>query len=470
MKASIAVVLAVMMIPAAWAQKEAPLPKDLPPLGSQPVYQPPAVAASKLGNGLTVWLIPEAGVPKVSLLLRVRGGFAADPADRPGIAELLATTVGVGTRTRTARQLAEQLQLAGGNLDTGADRDNILLSTSVLSSKLKPALAILSDLAQNASFPGDEVELARSNLKESLQQREAQPRFQASRALARAVFGSGPYSVIAPPAATVEKMTAEELRREYTRRFRPEQSILVVVGDFNTGVVRAQISQQFGSWKASGQGPVPQEARPAGGSVAHAVTVVPRPGSVQTALVLGGFGPLRRDADYEAAEVANAVYGGTFSSRLVENIREDKGYTYSPGSSVVTLRQAGLVQTRADVRNAVTGASLNEIVYELNRMVTTAPTQEELERAKRYLLGIEAVSLQSRAETASEYSDLWLDGLDAGALAQSLRKLDAIQLKEVEAAAHKYFPASRMAIIAVGDEKLIHEQLAPFGLPFREDK
>jgi zinc protease len=258
-------------------------------------------------------------------------------------------------------------------------------------------------------------------------------------------------------------MTTGELRSEYTRRFRPEQSILTMVGDFDAGAVRAQKAS------ASSNGLAPQDARP-GGPIAHAVTVVPRPGSVQTTLLLGGFGPLRGDADYEAAEVANAVYGGTFTSRLVQNIREDKGYTYSPGSSLVTLRQAGLVQTRADIRNPVTGASLNEILYELNRMVTTAPTQEELERAKRYLLGTEAVSLQSRAEAASEYSSLWLDGMDAGALAESLRKLEAIQLEEVEAAARKYFQASHMAIIAVGDEKVIHEQLAPFALPFHEEK
>jgi zinc protease len=191
---------------------------------------------------------------------------------------------------------------------------------------------------------------------------------------------------------------------------------------------------------------------------------------VQTTLVLAGFAPLRSDPDYEATQVANAIYGGTFSSRLVLNIREDKGYTYSPGSRLVTLRQAGYLRSQADVRNAVTGASLNEMLYELNRMATTSPTDEELGRAKRFLLGIEAINLQSRGALAFELARLWLNGLGPDGIATYNNKITATSSSDVDAAAHKYFPASRMAIVAVGDETIIRTALQPFGIPLQPAK
>jgi predicted Zn-dependent peptidase len=204
--------------------------------------------------------------------------------------------------------------------------------------------------------------------------------------------------------------------------------------------------------------------------VTQAITLVPRPDSVQTTLLLGGFGPLRGDPDYEAAEVANAIYGGIFTSRLTLNIREDKGYTYNPWSNLETLREAGVVRTQADVRNAVTGASLNEIVYEMNRMATTSPTDEELSRAKRFLLGIEALLLQLRSESASEIAELWVHGLGPDAISTYNRKISATTKEDVDNAARKYFPASRMTIVAVGDEKVIRQAMAPFALAIETAK
>ena len=188
---------------------------------------------------------------------------------------------------------------------------------------------------------------------------------------------------------------------------------------------------------------------------------------MQSTLLFAASGPLRGDADYEAADVANAIFGGTFSSRLVLNIREDKGYTYSPFAFLQTLRSAGLLRTQADVRNAVTGASFNEIVYEMNRMVTTSPTDEELSKAKRFLLGIEAIQLQSRQAVASELGGLWINGLPPDEIGNYGKKIEKISAADTNAAAQKYFPSSRMTIVAVGEEKVIRDGLAPFGLPIQ---
>lgn len=469
MRKFLTLTLVCLLGTAAWAQKEQPMPKDLPPYGPQPALQIPDVKSSKLDNGLTVWLVAQPGLPRISFSIAVLGGMASDPANRPGMSELLGRTLREGTRTRSAKQIAEEIQAAGGDLNAGANRDRFTISTSVLSSKSDSAVTLLADILENATFPDNEVALAKDNLSQSLRQREAQPGFQANRALAHILFGSGPYSVISPTQESVAQTTAAELRQEYARRFRPDQAIIVAAGDFDPAKMSALIKEKLSGWKAPATPPAAVSAKPAA-AAPHSAYFVGRPNSVQTTLVLAAFGPLRSDPDYEAATVANAVYGGTFSSRLVENIREDKGYTYSPGSGVQTLRQAGIVRTQADVRNAVTAASLNEINYELNRLATTSPTTEELSRAKRFLLGIEAISLQSRESVAGELANLWLNGLPPDGIATFGKKIEAATAEQVDAAAQKYFPASRMTIVAVGEEKVIRDAFAPFGLPVEPAK
>ena len=469
MKNALTVIFILLAATCVQAQKEAPLPKDLPPYAVQPPSKVPDVKTAKLDNGLTVWMVSQPGLPKASFVIVVLGGMAADPPDRPGLSELLANALNQGTKTRNAKQIAEEMQSAGGDLGVSADRETVTINTSVLSSKAELAVGVLADVVRNASFPDNEVTLAKRNLTSSLQQNEAQPSFLARRAMARALFGSGPYSVVSPTLDSVGKMTADELRKEFARRFRPDQSIVIAVGDFDAAKMGNVIKEKLGDWKAPATPPTAVVAKPSA-PAPHEVILVPRPNSVQTTLVLGGFGPTRRDPDYEPVVVANAIYGGTFTSRLVVNIREDKGYTYSPGAGLSILRQAGVLSTQADVRNAVTGASLNEIIYELNRMVTTSPTDEELSRAKRFLLGIEAISMQSRSAVAFQLANLWVNGLGPEGLETYNKRINEMTADEVNNAARKYFPASRMTIVTVGEEKVVREALEPFGLIVKSGK
>lgn len=449
------------------AQKEAPLPKDLPPYGPEKPLQAPSVNASKLDNGLTVWLVSEPGFPKISFGVAVRGGFSADPADRPGISELLAKTIVQGTKTRSARQVAEEIQAAGGDLNAETRRDFLIISTTILSSRTDGGVAVLSDVVQNASFPEAEVTLAKRNASDDLKQRESEPSFLASRAMARVLFGDHPYHVIAPTQDSISASTSEDLRKIYAQRFRPDQALLVAVGDFENARMLDLIKSKFGTWKAPATTPIAEPPAPTA-MPQHAVFLVARPGSVQTTLELGSFGPKRRDSDYEAAQVANAIYGGTFSSRLISNIREDKGYTYSPFAFLDAFRVAGVAITRADVRNEVTGPSFNEITYELNRLATTTPADEELTKAKRFLVGIEAIQLQARAGVAGELADVWVNGLPPEEIGIYGQKITSTTSSDVDAAARKYFPAAKSAVVAVGEEKVIRDALSPFAIPVQK--
>jgi zinc protease len=448
------------------AEKETPLPKDLPPYGPTVPFRAPNVEIKKLPNGLTLWLVPRSGYPKVALALAVRGGMASDPANLPGLSDLLTATIDQGTKTRNARQIAEEIQAAGGDLNTDSRADILLLSTAVLASKVDGALAVIADVVENATLPASEVALAKRNAADNLRAQEADPDFLAGRALAKQVFGSHPYSITSPTQASIAAAQPAVIRAEFARRFRPDQTLLVAVGDFDAADFIAAVEKSFGGWRAPKAPAVPAVPKPSGKNP-RAIFMVERPDSVQTTFAIAAFGPLQGTPDYPATEVANAIYGGMFGSRLIRNIREDKGYTYSPYAFLQTRNRADVMQTRADVRNAVTGASLNEVEYELNRMATTAPSDNEVAQARRYLVGLSAIRLQVQASVARQLATLWSYGLPPEELGAESEKIQKVTAQEVEAAGQKYFPASQRTIVAVGEEKVIREQLAPFGIPIR---
>jgi predicted Zn-dependent peptidase len=227
------------------------------------------------------------------------------------------------------------------------------------------------------------------------------------------------------------------------------------------------IESLFGKWSAPKEPPlaaIQKPSRPA----PHEVFYVERAGSVQTNILVGTLGPTRGDPDYASTQVAVAMYGGMFGSRLTLNIREDKGYTYTPWSALASRHQAAILQTGAAVRNEVTGASFNEINYELNRMATTEPGPEEVSQAQRYLTGTRALELQSQGAVARELAQLWIFGLPAEELGAESVRIQNVTAKDVAQVGAKYFPASRQTIVTVGEKKVIQEELAPFGLRVEE--
>jgi predicted Zn-dependent peptidase len=420
----------------------------------------------KLDNGFSLWMAPVSGFPKIAFTFAARGGYAADPKELPGIAELLASTITQGTSQRSARQIAEELQACGGDLESRPRTDYLLLQTSVLSEKAEPALNLLADLIRNASFPDQEVEIAKRKAAATLEAQEAEAHFVARRALYRTLFGDHPYAIISATGQSIAKTTPADLKREYARRFRPSQSVLIVVGAFDPKAVEVSVRKNFESWTNPSSPSIP-DVPALTPSRSNTVFYVPRANSVQTTFFIGAFAPTRTQSDYEAADLANTIYGGMFGSRLILNIREDKGYTYSPRAFVTPNKQAGVLITQADVRNAVTGPSFNEIAYELNRVATTAPEPGEVERAKRYSIGSLAVFLQPQASLGGVLADYWADSLTPKDLAAEGEKILNVSAEQIQEAGRKYFPMSHMTVIAVGDENALKTQLAPFGLELK---
>jgi zinc protease len=456
--------LALSSISAAVAA-DVKMPPGLPAYGPMRLPEAPKVKSETLANGLTVWLVQQNNLPKVAITLTVRGGYCADPADARGISDLLAATVKLGTSSLSARQIAERSQASGGDLKAAASTENLTLSIEPLSEHVSDAISLLADLATHASFPDSEVELAKKNLLSSIQQNESDPKFLAQRAFGRVHYGDHPYGVVSPTSAMVEHASPKSLRQLYEDTFAPNQAVIVVVGAIDPAVTLAAIHSSFDQWKGSSRSATAIAAAEPASPAEKRVFFVPRPGSVQTALLIGGAAPIRTDPDYSALEVANAIYGGMFGSRLTNNIREDKGYTYSPYSYLNINGKAGVVITREDVRNAVTGPSYKETVFELNRIATAPVSDQELTSAKRYLLGTLGFRLQSRSSVALRLANLWVFGLDAQFIRGDADHIMSSTAEQVQQASGRYLAPDKMSIVAVGEDKVVHEQFAPFNLP-----
>jgi zinc protease len=441
------------------------MPEGLPAYGPMRLPEAPKVKSETLSNGLTVWLVQQNNLPKAAITLTLRGGYCADPADARGISDLLAVTVKLGTSSLSARQIAERSQAAGGDLKAAASTENLTLSIEPLAEHVSDALALLADLASHASFPESEVELAKKNLLSTIQQNESDPTFLAQRAFGRVHYGDHPYGVVSPTSAMVEHASPESLRKLYADTFLPNQAVIVIVGAIDPPAALAAIHSSFDSWTSAHAGKPAVASAEAISAAEKKVFFVPRPDSVQTALLLGAPAPVRTDPDYAALEVANAIYGGMFGSRLTKNIREDKGYTYSPFSYLDINKNAGVVITREDVRNAVTGPSYKETIFELNRMTTARVSDQELTSAKRYLVGTLGFRLQSRASVAKRLGTLWVYGLDTQFIRKDADNIMSATAAQVQQASQRYLAPDKMTVVAVGEDKVVHEQFAPFSLP-----
>ncbi len=436
--------------------------EKLPPLGPVRPVPAPHVDVAVLSNGLAVQVVPYAGVPLVSVRLVTRGGLSDDPAGSPGLARLLAASLREGTTKRTGADLADLAQEAGGDLSAGTGPDSLTVGASGLAARVPLLLDLVADLAMRPAFPADGVARVKDLVREDLETSESEPAYLAVRTFARALYGGHPYGTISPTAASIDAVTPEILAAEAARRLRPERSLLLVAGDVDPRAVHAEAARLFGGWRGASTPPaaVPAPVAPSG---PRRILVLDRPGSVQTNLLVGNLGFPRTDPDAYPLELAMTIYGGSFTSRLVQNLREEKGYTYSPGAGASWLAGCGTVRSYAAVRTEVTGAALNEILYEMERMATTESLDEEMERAFRRDAGSLAISLQTAAGVADEVVRLWVLGLPPDEIGREVDELGKVTKADVRRASRRVFGTGAARIVAVGDAVAIREELGTFG-------
>jgi zinc protease len=434
----------------------------VPPLG-EPRPQPvPVAEESTLPNGLRVVVVPRPGVPLIELRLRVP--FAASGAhtahEHTARGAVLSGAVLLGTTSHDQNGIAELLQSHGAELSVSTDPDRLLLATTLLPDGLGPVLGVVAELLADATYPDDRVEGERDRVAERIAIARSQPGVIARAALAARRYGDHPYAIALPDAELVSAVDGEALRVLHRERVLPAGSTLVLVGDLDPRSAVDVVADALTGWAGSGTA---VEAPPAPRLDAPGVELVDRPGAVQSNLRLGGPAPSRTDPDLAAVRLANMIFGGYFSSRLVENIRERRGYSYSPRSTVDHQSASSSVLVEADVATEVTGPALLETTYELARMALAPVSEAELDGARRYVLGSMALTTATHAGLASTLSALVGSGLPADWLAEHQRALTQVTVDEVQEAARRYLAPGVLTAVVVGDAEVIAEPLRALG-------
>jgi len=433
-------------------------PRNLPPLGEPRAGQEPQVVDTVLDNGLRVVAARHGAVPMVELRLRIP--FAGSEPDHAARAELLAETLLTGTERRDRVRVDTDLAAVGGDLEASVDPERLTVGGNALASGLDDLLDVLDDALTGAVYRDEEIAAERDRLVERITVARSQPRVIAREELQRHRYGDHPFAREVPEAADVARVDAERVRELHRQKVVPSGATLVLVGDVDPERAVVAASRALGGWRSDHRaGELPALPAVGGGSL----RLVHREGAVQSQLRLSAQALPRTDARYPALQIANLCFGGYFSSRLVENIREDKGYTYGAHSTFEFTPGNGTVLVDADTASEVTAAALLETRYELGRMAVVPPSGAEVESARQYAIGSLLTSTSSQSGLATLLSVLAGVGLGQEWLSAQPDRLRAVTADEVAEAAAGFFAPTAFTGVVVGDADELSEPLRALG-------
>ena len=433
-------------------------PRTVPALGRVRTAKLPTVAERVLPSGLRVVAVRRPSVPVVHVRLRIPTALRRG-TDLARV-RLLERTMLLGTADRSQAELAEALQRVGGSMRVSSDSDRLLVAAESLAGGLPALLGLFAEVLTGAAYPRAQVEGEAARLADQTRRVLSQPGVVADEAWLAQAFGAHPYGREHPSPDELLAVSPGTLRSAHRRRIVPEGSLLVLVGDLSPARVLDRVQKELAGWDTDG-GPSQVPKVPA--IEPGPLVLVDRPGAVQSNLRLGGPALARTDPDYAAQELANALFGGYFSSRLVMNIREDKGYTYSPHSSVQQGSRASFLFLQADVATEVTAPALVEVGYELGRLVTLAPGKDEVADTAQYLVGALALATSTQAGLVGALTGLLADGLDVSWLREYPRRLLAVTPEDVLSVSQRVLAPAGMVTTVVGDASSVEGPLSALG-------
>ena len=432
-----------------------------PAVGPERPFTPPPRVERTLPNGLQVVTVRYPTVPKVSVVLTVRSGLAEDPAKQAGLAQFVVDAVQEGTTSRDSRKLKRDVFAMGATLSGFAGQDTSTFTMRGLADTLPQMLDILADVARNPTFPQDEIDLLKTNTKQGLQAQLASPQFVANRAYRQALFGAHPYARVGPTPESVDAIDRAAIAAYHKAHYRPNNAFVIVTGDVTPDTVTAAVQKAFGSWA---RGDVPPSATPAVPELqGRKIVFVQRPNSVQSSISVGNFAIRRNDPRWPVLQLANQIYGAAFDSRLVRNIREEKGYTYSPQSQFQAMEQAGFYRAVADVRNDVTGATVKEIYGEIDKFRTGGPEPDELTNAKTYMRGLFVIQNATQAGLTNTLNTMYSYGLPKDYPETFQKTVTNLNGEAVKTGAQMLLGSEKSVIVIVGDYAKVKDQLTGLG-------
>jgi len=459
---AVAALLAALLVPAVVAGQAARWPSSSPPraLSARDVRFPPYELRT-LTNGLQLVVVMHTEQPAVSIRAIVRAGGAQDPEGKPGVAAMVSTLLDQGTATLTAEQVADTIDSAGGDLETGLGRDLSFARVVVMKDSLGLGMGLLADVLRNPAFAQEELERQRQQTLSALRVAYEDPEFLADVVIDRLVYGYHPYGL--PGNGTVESvraLTRDDLTDFHRRYFAPNNCLLAVVGDVTVEEAVAAVTKAFGDWERRD---VPADATVKVPDPPRRVVVIDKPDAVQTEIRVAQLGIARKDDDYMALDLAVRILGGEGANRLYRVLRSERGLTYGASADNETLKRSGQIVAETSTRSETTGEALRLIVNEIWNLKRERVGEGELEDAKAYLAGNFPLTIETPDDIATQVLNALFYELPVKELQTFRQRVNAIDVDALESASIRYLRPERLSVVLVGNAAAFLGQLRGVG-------
>ncbi|MFQ5701162.1 MAG: M16 family metallopeptidase, partial [Acidobacteriota bacterium] len=415
-----------------------------------------------LGNGLRIQVMEFHELPLVTFRVVVAVGSAQDPAGKAGLADMVADLLRKGTTSRSAMEIADTVDFAGGSLDTEAERDATHLEAEFLAKDLATGLDLLADVLLHPAFAAGEVDRLRGEKIAALKGIRENPGALATRRFAELLYKDHPYGhPVTGWEASVSSITREDVLAFHKRHYVPSSVVVTAVGDVDAADLFSQLERRFAGWRGPDG---PHEPLPApSGPKRRAIYLIDKPDATQSQIRIGGLGIARKDPDYVPLLVANTILGGGFTSRLVEEIRVNRGLSYGARSGFYPHVQTGPFMIRTFTKTATTRETVQVALDCLERFCREGATEEELEKARRFLTGTFAIGHQSPGSMAGALSEIAFYRLPADYFDSYLERVRAVTLDDVKRVASTRFPSDKLAIVVLGNASAVRADLEKIG-------
>lgn len=425
--------------------------REQPPAPGKPRdFTLPARETVQLPNGLSLTFIDYGSFPLVTVFAVVRTGNI-DEGESTWLADVAVEMFKEGTTTRSAADIAQSAAGMGGSLSVGAGAEQTSVGISVLSEHAEAAADLVADVLRNPRFPESELPRVLANFERSLSVARSEPDSMAAEALARLVYGNHPFGHVLPAPGQLEGYDIAAVRGFYERNFGARRTHVYVAGRYDRAALEAALRRAFGDWR---KGAPPSDLPPKASDVLQ-LQLIDRPGAPQSSLRIAVPVPDPASALYFPTTLTNSLLGGTFSSRITTNLREDKGYSYSPDSSISARRGNALWIMNAEITAEHTAAALTEIFHEIDRLQHDPPAAAELDAIKRYRAGIFVIGNSSPNGVLGQLAFMDLHGLPPHFLTHWVANMYAVTPQLVTDIARQFIKPARMTIVIVGDLKTI---------------
>jgi len=441
--------LLVGVVLVAQQQKETP-----PPGGTPKDFKLPAKKSSKLKNGLTATTVQYGAIPKVNVSVIVKTGNIHEGPEEVWLADFTGNLMREGTTKMNFKTIAQKVAAMGGEINVSTGLNQTTISGSVLSEFAPQLVAILADIVINPAFPASEADRLKNDLKRQLTIQKGVPQNQATERFRSIIYKDHSYGRYFPTEAMLDSYNVEKAKTFYENNFGAKRTVVYAVGKFDEDAVKKAVEENFGAWKEG-----PEVNFPVAQPVStNEVAIIDRPGAPQTTIVLGlpTLDPSKND--FLSLQLTNSLLGGSFGSRITRNIREDKGYTYSPFSTVNSGYRAAIWYEQADVTTEHTGASLQEIAKEIKQLQEAAPAKEELEGIQNYEAGIFVLQNSTPGGIINQLNFIDFHGLEESYLTDRVKNIYAVTPEKIQQMAKDHFKYENMTLVLVGDKKQLENQ------------